>query len=455
MGLLDRATRNIMRKSTRTILVSLALCFAIASIISVYTGTEAASENTKEMIADYQSYIVEMGELSDVQERMIQVTVGRGGGFRPGGWGGGEDSSTATMVTQDEVSIITSVDFVEAVIPKISNSVGEVDMEQMREQMREMRQQGGGGPGGTGGGGFDRDAMMASFFDYFVEGVPLDTSLNNKYSILPSNIVEGRQLTGNDTGNVLIRDELKSFFQAGIGDVIDIEGHKFKIVGIYSSEVNRNTVYMGIPDAQKVAGMEANEYSSLDVYVEDRSVIDMVVLDIQDRLGEGFGVTSYADRNARFSDRMQQAQENEIASLTADNEKVENTGIQVMAISIVTAALIVVFLMIYTVKERTKEIGIFKALGFSENSIMFQFIAEGTMIGLLGGVFGIAIGWAGAPYLARWLLPESDVYSGISPTVELILLGLGLAVLLGTVGSIYPAWRASRKPPAEAIREGG
>lgn len=476
MGLLDRAFRNILRKSTRTILVSLALCFAIASIISVYTGTEESSENTKEMIAEYQSYIVEMGELTDVQERMIQVSVGRGGGFggggfggggfRPGGWGDEGGSVEIVNLTQDEIDIISSVDFVETVIPKVSNTVGEVDMEQMREMMREMREQGGWGGGGPGGGPggertadegsrINRDELMATFYDYFVEGVPLNASLNKKYSLLPSNIVEGRQLRDGDVLKVLIRDELKSFFNAGVGDDIKIEGYDFQIVGIYSSDMNRNNVYMDLKDAQKVAEMEDDQYSSLDVYVEDKAVIDMVVLDMQDRLPEGFQVTSYADRNARFSDRMHQAQEREIASLEADNEKVENTGTQIMVISVVSAALIVLFLMFYTVKERTREIGIFKALGFTENAIMAQFIAEGTMIGFIGGVFGIGIGWAGAPYLARLLLPESDVYSSISPGISLIVLGLALAVFLGTAGSMIPAWRASRKPPAEAIREGG
>ncbi len=462
MGLFSMATRNILRKINRTLLVSMALCFAIASIISVYSGIEASSAETKEMIDEYQSYIVDMSELSDVQESMIQVSVGWGGGMgHGGGWGGmGGGSSDAVKLTQEEIDIVSSVELVEAVIPKISNSVGEVDMEQIRAQMRAMREQGGGGAwgagggghGGGGGGGFDRNAMMASFYDYYVEGVPLDSSLNEKYSILPSNIVEGRQLNENDSGVVLIRDELKSFFSAGLGSTIDIEGHDFRIVGIYNSFVNRNTVYMSLPDAQLVAGMDANEYSSLDVYVEDKSLIDLVVYDMEEQLTDSFRVTSYAERNARFSDRVQQAQEAEIESLQDANDEVENSGNAIIIISLITAALIVLFLMMYTVKERTKEIGIFKALGFTENRIMSQFVLEGGIVGLIGGIFGIAIGWAGAPFIAEFFLPPTDVYSTIDPSIFLIAAGLGLSIFLGVVGSIYPAWKASRKSPAEAIR---
>jgi len=264
--------------------------------------------------------------------------------------------------------------------------------------------------------------------------------------------VEGRQLREGDTSVVLIRDELKSFFNAGVGDTIDIEGHDFKIVGVYWSDTNRNTIYMSLPDAQKVAGKESNEYSSLDVYVEDKSVIDLVVYDMQEQLTDSFRVSSYADRNARFSDRMQQAQEREIKSLQDANEEVENSGNAIIIISLGSAALIVLFLMMYTVKERTKEIGIFKALGFTENRIMSQFVVEGGMVGLIGGIFGIAIGWAGAPIIAEFFLPPTDVYSTIDPSIFLIAAGLALSILLGIVGSIYPAWKVSRKSPAEAIR---
>jgi len=116
MGLFNMATRNILRKINRTLLVSLALCFAIASIISVYSGIEASSAETQEMIAGYQSHLIEMDELTDIQERLIQVS-GRGG--KPGeGWGGGMggDTATAVLLTQDEINWPSFSMFVEVTI---------------------------------------------------------------------------------------------------------------------------------------------------------------------------------------------------------------------------------------------------------------------------------------------------------------------------------------------------
>jgi putative ABC transport system permease protein len=125
------------------------------------------------------------------------------------------------------------------------------------------------------------------------------------------------------------------------------------------------------------------------------------------------------------------------------------------------------------VRERTKEIGTLKAIGFSNWTVMSQFMLEGVMLSLIAGVVGVAIASFAAPTLSGLLLPTvgqqvsafggarmaatnpgapSAATSAISLTPELILLALGAAVLLGMLGSLYPAWRASRTRPAEAMR---
>jgi ABC-type antimicrobial peptide transport system permease subunit len=129
--------------------------------------------------------------------------------------------------------------------------------------------------------------------------------------------------------------------------------------------------------------------------------------------------------------------------------------------------------MLYTVRERTKEIGILKALGASSKTILGQFMLEGVLLSLIAGIVGIVIGIFGATSLANILLPQptqagNSLISGggtmtgsgslattsisVTMTPELILLGLGVAVLLGALGSLYPAWRAARTRPAEAMR---
>jgi putative ABC transport system permease protein len=145
-----------------------------------------------------------------------------------------------------------------------------------------------------------------------------------------------------------------------------------------------------------------------------------------------------------------------------------------MVVVVTATSLIVLFVMLYTVRERTKEIGTLKAIGFSNWNVMRQFMLEGVLLSLLAGIAGIAIASVGAPALSGLLLPHINLFGsqgsfrfgpgasspGASsaaaaiavPDPLLMLLAVGGAVLLGALGSLYPAWRAARIRPAEAMR---
>jgi putative ABC transport system permease protein len=141
-------------------------------------------------------------------------------------------------------------------------------------------------------------------------------------------------------------------------------------------------------------------------------------------------------------------------------------AVQEIVIAISATSLIVLFVMLYTVRERTKEIGTLKAIGFSNSNIMSQFMLEGVILSLIAGVVGVAIGVVAAPALSELLLPavnaglggaftraaEATTSTAGIVTPELIAIALGGSVLLGVLGTAYPAWRASRTSPMEALR---
>jgi putative ABC transport system permease protein len=144
------------------------------------------------------------------------------------------------------------------------------------------------------------------------------------------------------------------------------------------------------------------------------------------------------------------------------------TAYEEIIVAVAATSLIVLFVMLYTVRERTKEIGTLKAIGFSNWTVMSQFMLEGVLLSLIAGVVGIAIASVAAPTLSSLLLPSVNPFGGsvrfgattgatgssaataIDP--QLMLLAFGAAALLGALGSLYPAWRASRTRPAEAMR---
>ena len=460
MGLVNRAFRNVWRKKTRTLLVVIALGFSVASIISVYTGVEASTENTQEMIEGYEQHLVETGELSEFQERMIQVSTSRGfGGGRmfPGG-GGGPFSFQQSNITSDVIENISSIEYVEAVIPLIESPVGEIDFEALRDQMEEQREppeDWNPGERREPGDFNDMQDMRMALYDYIIMGVPIDSSLDETYLILPDEIIDGRKITEDDQSMVMIIEDLTllgGFFEgAQVGDEITVEGYNFTIAGIYSGDINRNYIYMDITDAQKILDLEEGQAYSLNVYVDDESAVDLVVNDISE-LYSDYMVTGYNDMYGRFSDRMESERESAINDLQGDKTEIENTGNTIILILIIAVGLIVLFLMMYTVKERTKEIGLMKAIGFTGKSIMSQFIIEGIAIGIIGGIVGVVIGFLAGPMISEMLLPSSEVFATSTPSLTLILLVFCLAGILGAVGTIYPAWQASRKSPMEAMR---
>jgi putative ABC transport system permease protein len=100
--------------------------------------------------------------------------------------------------------------------------------------------------------------------------------------------------------------------------------------------------------------------------------------------------------------------------------------------------------MFVSVKERTAEIGILKAVGCSKRSILLEFLLEASFISVLGGVLGVGIGLA--------LMPLLDLF-GIRAERSLpgLLLAMTFAVATGTVFGFYPAWKASKLVPIQAL----
>ncbi len=128
----------------------------------------------------------------------------------------------------------------------------------------------------------------------------------------------------------------------------------------------------------------------------------------------------------------------------------------IAAISLLVAGIGIMNIMIVSLIERTREIGILKAIGMKSRTVLYIFLTESVIIGLIGAVIGILSGWVLANGVALFLGRGGVIGSAltITPvlTAEVILGALGFGIGISVIFALYPAWRASKLKPVEALR---
>jgi putative ABC transport system permease protein len=129
----------------------------------------------------------------------------------------------------------------------------------------------------------------------------------------------------------------------------------------------------------------------------------------------------------------------------------------IAAISLLVAGIGIMNIMIVSLIERTREIGILKALGMKSRTVLSVFLCESVIIGLIGAVVGIVLGWVLANGVAAVLstgIFGSSSSLSITPmlTPEVLLGALGFGIGVSIIFALYPAWRASKLKPVDALR---
>jgi putative ABC transport system permease protein len=464
LGVFTRALRNVSRRKIRVLLVVFALSLSMAILVSIPAGIMANQEAAEELKANYEDYLGDIEEEIEEAYTLLEVRyisggfLGGNGGLPEGGGGfsGGGGGSRPGFFRSENFfneSLVLEIEILEgtdAVIPFFEKSEGTTQTFTTRFGMTVER-------------------LVP---DYTIIGVVLDNEIINYYNVLPNTILEGRNLEEGDTGVVLLSLNSTDYFGAGVGDQVGILGNTFTVVGIYDETdiLGLNRVYMSLSEAQAITDLEG-QITSIDVYAADESIINQLALEIS-ALDENITISTYETRLSGIELRAEMAKENlELAEATLS--QTQALAYQEIGIAVVATCLIVLFTMLYTVRERTKEIGVLKAIGFSNGNIMSQFMLEGVIISAIAGLVGVAIGTVAAPVLSTALLqpvtgnsiPETSFVgmqvnipgsslsaTAANPSVELLLLVFVGAVLLGALGTLYPAWRASRTSPMEALR---
>lgn len=220
---------------------------------------------------------------------------------------------------------------------------------------------------------------------------------------------------------------------------------QFEVTGIFETgmfEYDNTYLYVALSQAQRLAGLDS-AVTGVEVRTNDRWHADRVARDLAERLGFPYYARDWQDQNSSLFQAL----------------KLEKLGMSIILLLIVVvAAFNIVSTLTMVVTDKTREIGILKAMGLSAASVRRVFFLQGLAIGLVGTVGGLAVGLGGALALERFQLIRLDpsVYFidhlPVSTDASDILITVLASLAIAALATVYPARQAARLYPIEAIR---
>lgn len=275
-----------------------------------------------------------------------------------------------------------------------------------------------------------------------------------------ASVAEGRFFTKEEETNLsrvvvlgsTVKEELFGSSEA-VGQRIKIKKHMFDVIGVMKEQGTvafqdyDDRVFIPIKTMQKIIngvnylGMiraKINNKENMDKAIEDMSITLRQDHDIHDSSGDSDDFTIRSSAQA-------------LNMVTTITNALKYFLAAMSALSLVVGGIGIMNIMLVNVTERTREIGLRKALGARSISILGQFLSEAIAVTLLGGIIGIISGSAVAyfVYLGAIYLGYDWVFV-VSPTA--IVLAVGVATFVGLIFGIYPAYKASLLEPVEALR---
>ena len=402
---LSTAWVGVATHKLRSILTMLGIVIGVAAVISLMSIGKGAS-------ADILSRIEGMG--SD----LITISLGELD-FRGAKGAGG---SAATLTMEDAVAISEQVPYISAVAPSYSTSLQiVVGSENLRAQVTGVT------PEYPGVRNFEI-ASGTFFSDY-------EYQRGMKVAVIGSNVKE-----------TLFQDTNP------IGQQMRMGGNIVWVIGVLETKEGfkglspDDAILVPLTALQQVVAQPRTAQgerivSSIELTVSDEEQADYVVAEVTSLLRTRHRIGSNVDDDFGIWSVQEIAET--ISEATATMTLLLGA---IAAISLLVGGIGVMNIMLVSVLERTREIGIRKALGARERDIWIQFLLEAASLTFAGGIIGVIVGWADS------YMVSATGFMTTLVTADIVILAVSVSVAIGLFFGFYPAWNASRLNPIEALR---
>lgn len=273
---------------------------------------------------------------------------------------------------------------------------------------------------------------------FFVFGYRQESFILGRFNIISGVGLDAREAHYSRGKPILLGSQAAEAMNKRVGDSLRVQESVYRIVGIYETgaTLEDNGAVLPLNEAQELLGRQ-HQVSIIYIQLKDPNLGERVITRAE-RQWPDLTLSSTED----YADKQMMGEYMEVFVWA-----IAGLAIIIGGVGMMNAQLMAVI-------ERTREIGVLRSLGWSSRRVLVLILGESLLVGLLGGLFGIATAWA--------MIAGFEDFAGFfgasksNITVDLIQQAIWVVLILGFIGGAYPAWRASRLPPVEALRyEGG
>jgi putative ABC transport system permease protein len=391
----------ISANKTRSILTILGIVIGIGSVIAMISIGQGATGSIEANIQSMGSNLITV--TPGFQRSFSQVSAGRG--------------SAQSLTIADGEAIATEITFVQAVAPEVSRRYQVI----------------------AGGKNTNTQVDGTTAFYTNVRNVEIDQG----------SFISDQNVSSFSKVAVLgptVRDDLFGEDVNLIGQTVRINGINFKVIGLTKSKGGTgfgsqdDIVFIPITTAQKFL-IGADYVSTISVQASSAQVITEVQTQITNLLLQRHNIT-----NSQLADFSVISQQDIVQSASSITNTMTILLAAIAGISLIVGGIGIMNMMMTTVTERTREIGLRKAIGAKRLDITMQFLAEAVMLTVLGGVLGILLG-SGLAY-------GITTFTSLATKISLfsIILAFGVSAFIGITFGYWPAQKAAKLNPIEALR---
>lgn len=408
--LIRHAFNMVLHAKIRSWLTILGIVIGVAAVISIVSLGDSLQSEIDTQLGQLGGDLLTLRAGSSGADRFFG---GGGGGF---GSAGGSASSEEVVIDKTDVQILKSISDIKIMDTQVS---GRADIYYVAEK-----------------GSATITGVDPAFWP----------------QITTSTLAEGRMLGPADSNVVVVGGRIADGFfktKLGVNQLITINERQFRIVGILDDETT--SVYMPISSAYDVIDDKTRDvYDSVIIKVKDENNLDQAIANIENKLKiKRHVLTGKTDFSISSNKERQETRAEAMSSMTTFLTAIA-------AVALIVGAVGVANTMFTSVLEKTKEIGIMKAIGARNSDILWIFLIHAALIGLIGGILGIMIGYLLSGFLpvltGGTASPLSRLASGSAISMRSVILAISISTIIGIIAGTIPAYQASKLKPVDALR---